>query len=65
MEQAANTWPTPATITAAYQAVANAHIEPDWEDHPHLTEEEATEVHKIIDLIQQEMRERAKLTTKN
>lgn len=50
---------TLAALKAAHQTIYEAHIDFDWEYHPHLTEEEAHQVQKIIDALQAEHKARA------
>lgn len=57
--------PTLATLQAAHMTIYEAHIEFDWEYHPHLTEAEAEQVQKIIDDLQAEHKARADLLTTN
>lgn len=51
--------PTLATIKAAHMTIYEAHIDFDWEYHPHLTEAEAEQVQKVIDVLQAEHKARA------
>lgn len=57
------TQPTLHALQAAHQTIYQAHIEFDWEDHPHLTEAEAHQVPGIIDTLQAEHKTRANLLT--
>lgn len=55
--------PTLAALRAAHLTIYEAHIDFDWEYHPHLTEAEAEQVQKIIDDLQAEHKTRAELLT--
>lgn len=57
------TEPTLAALRAAHMTIYQAHIDFDWENHPHLTEAEAEQVPKIIDTLQAEHKTRADLLT--
>lgn len=57
------TQPTLAALQAAHLTIYQAHIDFDWEYHPHLTEEEAHQVPGIIDNLQAEHKTRANLLT--
>lgn len=57
------TQPTLAALRAAHQTIYETTIEFEWESHPHLTEEEAEQVQKIIDDLQAEHKTRANLLT--
>lgn len=50
---------TLAALKAAHQTIYETTIEFEWEAHPHLTEAEAEQVPKIIDVLQAEHKARA------